>query len=191
VNACFAETFLIGESIINDMKTKSVNKFEAQLKYSLIPTAQARWVTHLDWNKSVIDYYSELIKFYYAAKLDITEKDYAMAVSNLLWPFTVLDFERTALGVLQGAKTSSGASSIKGEGTSSTSNVLSGALSGSSMGAMFGNAVKPPTSAIQTTGSGGLSGILSGPQSPIMSGGGGGWGAGIGAALGIAQAFIK
>jgi len=191
VNACFAEIFTTGESIINDIKTKSVTKFEAQLKYSLIPAAQARWTTHLDWNKSVIDYYSELIKFYYATKLDITEKDYSMAASNLLWPFTILDFERAALGVLQGAVSSSGSESIKGAGTSRASNAMSGALSGGSMGAMFGNAIKPPTSAIQTTGSGVFSAMPSGPQSPIMSGGGGGWGAGIGAALGIAQAFIK
>lgn len=191
VNACMAGTFSIGESIINDMKTKSVSKFEAQLKYSLIPAAQTRWATHLDWNKSVIDYYSELIKFYYTAKFDVTDKDYSMAASNRLWPFTVLDFERAALGVLQGAVSSSGSESIKGAGTSRTSNALSGALSGAAMGSMFGNAVKPPTSAIQTTGSGAFSSMPSGPQSPVMSSGGGGWGAGIGAALGVVSAFMK
>ena len=191
INSAMTESFAVGKSIINDIKDRAITKFKTQLKYSLIPAANVRWLTHLGWNKGVIDYYSEIMKFYYTSKIDTTEKNYAMATSNKLWPFTILDFERAALGALQGAKSSSGSETIKGAGTSQGTNALGGALSGAAMGAMLGSSIKPPTSAIQTTGSGVFSGMESGGQSPVMSGGGGGWGAGIGAALGIASSFIK
>lgn len=190
INSVMNKYFLTGKDVVDDAKTKAIAKFKGQLRYSLIPTAQARWATHLDWNKSVVTNYAEIMKLYYSSKMDTTEKNYSMAVSDTLWPFTVLDFERAALGVLQGAYSSSGKESIKGAGTSRGSNLLSGALSGSSMGGMMGTAIKPPTSAIQTTGSGAFSGMASGAQSPVMSGGGGGWGAGIGAALGMAASFF-
>jgi len=191
VNACFTETFLAGESIIDDIKTKSVTKFEAQLKYSLIPTVQTKWATHLNWNKGIIDSYQELINFYYATKLDMEEKDYSVAASNTLWPFTVLDFERAALGALQGAVSRSGAEAIKGGSTSRGRNALSGALTGAAFGAMISSAVKSPTSAEKTAKSGTSSDTSSNTKSTTDGGGSFNWGTAIGAAAGVAVSFLK
>ena len=137
LNAVMSSSFVVGKSLIEDTRTKMVAKFSADLKYRLIPVAQERWNTHLNWNKLVIGTYAEIMKFYYSAKTDVDEINYAMAAKNILWPFTVLDFERAAIGSLQGATSSK----QDVAGASTASRVLSGALTGAAMGAQVGAAV--------------------------------------------------
>ena len=135
MNAVLGSTFIIGKAVIEDARVKALAKFSAGLKYSLIPIAANRWSTHLEWNKAVIGVYSEILKFYFSAKTDIDEVNYSMAAKNTLWPFTVLDFERAALGALQGAINSK----TDVAGASTTAKVISGALSGGAMGVMIGS----------------------------------------------------
>lgn len=137
LNAVMSSSFVVGKSLIEDTRTKMVAKFSADLKYRLIPIAQERWSTHLNWNKLVIGTYAEIMKLYFSAKTDVDEINYAMAAKNTLWPFTVLDFERAAVGALQGATTSK----QDVAGASTASRVLSGALTGAAMGAQVGAAV--------------------------------------------------
>ena len=106
MNAVMSSSFVVGKSLIEDTRTKMVAKFSADLKYRLIPIAQERWNTHLNWNKLTVGTYAEIMKLYFSAKTDVDEINYAMAAKNTLWPFTVLDFERAAVGALQGATTS-------------------------------------------------------------------------------------
>ena len=152
-----------------------IEKFRAQLKYNLIPVAQARWSTHLEWNKGVVGVYAEIMKFYFAAKTDVDEINYAMAAKDVLWPFTILDFERAAIGALQGATNTK----TDVAGASTTARVLSGALTGAAMGAMIGSAVAPAVTA-------GSAEALAGAT---VTSGGAGWGALGGAALGAAAAY--
>lgn len=174
INAVMSSSYIIGKSIVEDARVKSLSKFSAGLKYNLISVASSRWSTHLEWNKSVVGMYSELMKFYFSAKTDIDEVNYTMAVKDRLWPFTVLDFERAALGALQGAINSK----TDVAGASTTAKVLSGALSGAAMGAMVGSAWNTaPVAATATT------------SATAGSMAGSGWGAGIGAGLGIAAAL--
>ena len=182
LNSVMSSSFVVGKSLIEDTRTKMVAKFSADLKYQLIPVAQSRWQTHLDWNKQVVSIYAEVMKLYFLAKTDIDEVNYAMAAKNILWPFTVLDFERAALGALQGATNSK----TDVAGASTASRVLSGALSGAAMGAMVGSqitgvaakgaAVPALATTTGTTAAGGLSYGFAGA------------GAGVGALLGIAAA---
>jgi len=137
LNAVMSSSFVVGKSLIEDTRTKMVAKFSADLKYRLIPVAQERWNTHLNWNKLVIGTYAEIMKLYFSAKTDVDEINYAMAAKNTLWPFTVLDFERAAVGALQGATTSK----QDVAGASTASRVLSGALTGAAMGATVGAAI--------------------------------------------------
>jgi hypothetical protein len=137
LNAVMSSSFVVGKSLIEDTRTKMVAKFSADLKYKLIPIAQERWSTHLNWNKLAIGTYAEIMKLYFSAKTDVDEINYAMAAKNTLWPFTVLDFERAAVGALQGATTSK----QDVAGASTASRVLSGALTGAAMGAQVGAAV--------------------------------------------------
>lgn len=178
INAVMSSTFVVGKSIIEDTRTKLLSKFSADLKYKLIPVAQERWQSHLNWNKVVIGTYAEIMKLYYSVKTDIDEINYAMAAKNLLWPFTVLDYERAALGALQGATNSK----QDVAGASTASRVISGALSGAAMGAMIGSQVGGTTTSIV----GGVANTV-----PTTYGGltGGAWGAAGGAILGAAAAL--
>ena len=176
LNSVMSSSFVVGKSLIEDTRTKMIAKFSADLKYQLIPVAQSRWQTHLDWNKQVVSIYAEVMKLYFSAKTDIDEVNYAMAAKNILWPFTVLDFERAALGALQGATNSK----TDVAGASTASRVLSGALSGAAMGAMVGGQITK-TAATQTVNAAGQTISTAGTTFA-------GYGAGVGALLGIAAA---
>lgn len=162
VNSVLASTYPIARAVVEDAKVKALTKFSAELKYRLISVAQDRWSTHLQWNQQVVTIYSEIMKFYYAAKHDVNEDNYAFDAKCVLWPFTVLEFERAALGALQGATNTR----TDAAGASTTSRVLSGALSGAAMGAMVGNTVKNSAGGTYA-----------------------GWGAVAGAAVGVAAAL--
>jgi len=174
INAVMSSSFVVGKAIVEDARVKSLSKFSAGSKFSLIPIASARWSTHPEWNKSVVGLYSEMLKFYFSAKTDIDEVNYSMAVKDRLWPFTVLDFERAAIAALQGAVNSK----TDVAGASTTAKVLSGALSGAAMGALVGSSFN--TAAIPA--SAGTAAVPAGMA-------GSGWGAAGGAALGIAAAL--
>jgi len=134
INSVQASTFVIARAIPADTKVKVLEKFRSELKYRLIPIATDRWKTHLEWNKGVIVTYAEIMKLYYASKMDITDFNYTMDVKDKLWPFTVLDYERACLGALQGAtKTTSDVA-----GASTASKALSGAVVGAGVGAYIG-----------------------------------------------------
>lgn len=138
INSVIASSYPIAKAILEEARTKSVAKYRADLRYRLIPVAQDRWNVHLQWNQQVVTIYSELMKFYYAAKHDVNEDNYSFAAKSRLWPFTVLEFERAALGALQGATNSR----VEAAGASTTSRMLSGALAGAAMGAMVGSTIK-------------------------------------------------
>jgi len=146
INSVLSSTYLVGKSLIEDTKTKLISKFSADLKYRLIPIAQERWSTHLNWNKNVVGVYAEIMKFYYSTVTDVNEQNYGMSVKSILWPFTVLDFERAGLGALQGATNSK----QDVAGASTASKVISGALSGAAMGAMVGGSVSGTVAAGST-----------------------------------------
>ncbi|MFA5037730.1 MAG: hypothetical protein WC479_11205 [Candidatus Izemoplasmatales bacterium] len=176
INSVISSTYATGKALLEDTRTKLVAKFSADLKYRLIPVAVDRWKAHLDWNKLVIGTYAEIMKLYYSVKTDVDEINYAMKAKDLLWPFTVLDFERAALGALQGATNSK----TDVAGASTMARVLSGALTGAAMGAMVGGQITQTAATTVPTAAG-----------PVTTAGTtyAGWGAGIGAALGVASAY--
>jgi len=180
VNSVMSSSFVVGKSLIEDSRTKLIAKFSADLKYRLIPVAQARWETHLNWNKLVIGTYAEIMKLYFSAKTDVDEINYSMAAKHRLWPFTVLDFERAALGALQGAISEK--SDVAG--ASRTAKVLSGAMSGAAMGAMVGGSVSGTVGSFGVTG-----GTAATSTSAATAGSYRGSGAIVGAGLGAAAAY--
>lgn len=134
IGAVMSSSFVVGKSVIEEARVKSLAKFDAELRYRLIPVAQDRWARHLDWNQNVIRMYAEIMKFYYSARHDVDEMNLQMAARNALWPFTVLEYERAAIGALQGATTTSKSSA----GSSDAQNVIGGALGGAATGALAG-----------------------------------------------------
>jgi len=156
LNAVLSSSYVVGRSVIEDGKAKSVAKFSADLKYRLIPVAQERWQLHLQWNQNVVSIYSEIMKLYYATKMDVDDVNYSMAAKDRLWPFTVLDFERAALGALQGATNSK----TDVAGASTAKRMIGGALSGAAMGAMIGGKTNPTYGAAIGAVVGGLAGAM-------------------------------
>jgi hypothetical protein len=157
INAVMTSSYIVGKSLIESAKVKTVEKFSAELKYRMIPIAQDRWAKHLAWNEGVIKNYIEVMKTFYVVKSDIDEQNYKMHARDVLWPFTVLDFEKANLGAMQGAVNTSGS-----EATGSTaSKALGGALSGAASGAMIGSAV-PGIGTAVGAGAGALVGGLAG-----------------------------
>lgn len=132
INSVMGSSFVLGRAAIEDARVKVLSRFSAELKYRMIPVVAQKWGTHLDWNKGVVANYAEMIKLYYSAKMDIDNTNYSMGAKNVLWPFTVLDFERAALGALQGATKTT--SEVAGE--SGAAKAISGALGGAAAGAM-------------------------------------------------------
>lgn len=134
INSVVSSSFVVGKALIESARVKSISKFSAELRYRLLIAASDRWKTHLEWNKHVVMSYIEVMKLYYATKLDIDDFNYSMAAKDVLWPFTVMEYERAALGALQGA----GTSTSDVAGSSKTARALSGALAGAAAGASFG-----------------------------------------------------
>lgn len=139
--SAFSGYFQEAENIVNDVKNLCVNKFEKQLKYSMLPVANSRWAIHLSWNKGVVDYYSSLMELFFAVKIDAEDRNLSMAAKNVLWPFTVLEYEKAGLGALQGAKTMIAKEGAAG--SSSAAKVVSGV-------AAFAGAVAEIKSSLQT-----------------------------------------
>jgi hypothetical protein len=140
INSVISSSFVVGKAMIEDTRVKSISKFSAGLKYQMIPIASERWKAHLEWNRGVVLSYAEVMKLYYSAKMDVTDLNYSMVAKHKLWPFTVLEYERAALGALQGATTTT----TEVAGASKAMKAIAGALSGAASGAMTGTAVGGP-----------------------------------------------
>ncbi len=134
INAVMSSTFVIGKALLEETRLKAVAKYSAGLQYALLPIAAQRWQAHLEWNKSVVAVYSEIMKLYFSAKMDVDSHNTEMLAKNRLWPFTVLDYERVAIAAMQGATKTTTDSA----GSSGASRAISGALGGAAMGAMAG-----------------------------------------------------
>ena len=105
INSVMSSSYVLGRAAIEDARVKSLSKFSAELKYRMIPVVTDRWRTHLDWNKTTVALYAEIMRTYYQVKTNVEEHSYHIKELDAKWPFTVLAYEGAALGVLQGAKT--------------------------------------------------------------------------------------
>lgn len=161
-NAVTTSTFVIAKANVEKARTLTMGNFNNNLRYTLLPDVQNLWNQKLNWKRSLIEQYARIMKLYYLNKLNVNKFNYGMSIENKLWPFIVLDWERSALGALQGARSST--SGFKKDGASDLESALGGALGGAGVGAQVGMAVGGPVGAA--------------------------WGAGIGAIFGIAASFF-
>lgn len=138
LGAVMSSSFITAKTNLEATRLKVLTKFSTEIKARLIPVAVDRWKTVLNWNKNIVTIYAELFKLYYATKLDTDNHNYTMFAKDTLWPFTVHEYERAALGALQGARTET---AVGGESGSTAQKVLGGALGGASLGASIGGPV--------------------------------------------------
>jgi len=136
MNAVLTSSYVVGRSLVEDTRLKTLAKFSAELKYRLISVAQERWQAHLQWNINVVNTYCQIMKLYYSTLIDVDEKNYSMASKDALWPFTVLEYERVAIAAMQGAINTQN----EVAGSSKAAKAIGGALAGAASGAMVGGA---------------------------------------------------
>lgn len=134
INSVLSSSFIVGKAMMETSRTKALSKYRSELDKAMIPIATQRWQAHLDWNKTVVMTYAEVMKLYFSAAMDLDNHNYGMVARDRLWPFEVLEYNRAALGALQGATKSSSS----GGGASTEQKVIGGALSGAAAGAMVG-----------------------------------------------------
>jgi len=89
--------------MIENARIKLLSKISLESKLGLVANVQIKVDASLNWAKKAITSYAEFMKAYYQFKPDIDDYNTINVTKDRLWPFTVLDFERAALGVLQGA----------------------------------------------------------------------------------------
>lgn len=135
INSVVSSSFVVSKAMLETARTKAISKYDSGLRYAMLPIAGSRWATHLDWNKSVIMTYAEIMKLYFSTAMDLDNHNYAMATKDTLWPFTVLEYQRAALGAMQGASNSK----QDVAGASTAQKAIGGALTGAAAGAMIGS----------------------------------------------------
>ena len=74
------------------------------------------------------------MKLYFTAAMDLDNHNMEVSTKNKLWPFTVLEYNRAALGALQGAMNTN----TDVGGASKTQKAIGGALAGAAGGYMVG-----------------------------------------------------
>jgi len=140
LDAVESSSFVIGKSLIEQNKIGKISKFESEVKYNLLPNVIDIYSYELSWQRDIINYYGSIIQTYYNVKLDIEKFNSEKIFNNLFWPLTVSEYERSALGVLTGA----GTSTTKTEQDERGNNILGGALSGAAVGTVLGAKTKTP-----------------------------------------------
>jgi hypothetical protein len=146
--------------LLEEARLKTLNKYSAELRYSMINVANDRWKTDLEWRKNKMNSYQEMVKLVLLSNIDYSNQKYMMKAKDALWPFTVMDHERVALGTMQGAKNSEVVFGEDGPGTGQK--VLGGIMTGAAVGAMLGPVGSLSGGAVAGLGAllGGVGGLL-------------------------------
>jgi hypothetical protein len=135
IDAIETSSFVIGKAIIEQTKIEKISKFDSEIRYNMFPSVLKTYTNRLNWNKNVISHYMQIIKSFYDIRLDVENFNYEKLFKDRLWPYDVMEYERSAIGVLTGA----GSSSTKTKQDDGENNILGSALSGASAGAMTGD----------------------------------------------------
>lgn len=134
INSVISSSFNVARSLLEDARVRELNEFDAELRVRMLPVAVQRFGMHLDWNHKVVMTYADMLKLYLSAAMDVDNHNYTMYAKDSLWPFTILEYNRAALGALQGAMNRN----TDVAGASQTQKAIGGALTGAAAGAMVG-----------------------------------------------------
>lgn len=134
INAVNSSSFVIGKALIAASRTKALASYSANLRTKMLPVAEDRFAKHLEWNRSVIDAYSQILKLYISAKMDVDSHNLEVDSRRSVWALSMWKYDMDALGVLQHAVN---------ERTDQHKNKVAGALGGALSGAAAGSMVMP------------------------------------------------
>jgi hypothetical protein len=148
MNAVMTSSFAIGGSLIESSKIKSVAKFDAEVRYKLIPIASEHWARHLGWNQGVVNMYMNIMTLAINTELSTETVNIESSLNQELWPFKVLGLEGANLGALQGATSGTSTSPGPSQVQKSIGGAATGAAAGAMIGASYGSAGGPWGAAI-------------------------------------------
>jgi hypothetical protein len=104
VNAVTSSTFVIGKAQLEVDRLKLLEEQSLQDRLASLDSLMETQAAFLNWQKNLISTYSFNMQALFSTKMfgDDVNTQYGMKKS--LWAFFVLDFERAALGALQGVR---------------------------------------------------------------------------------------
>lgn len=136
INAVMSTGFIREKAFLESQKIKIVSKFSSTLKIAAVSAAASRWSETLKWNMNTVEVYMKLNQLYWASRFDYIDAKAEISQKNLIWPLTVLDFQRSFVGTLQGAIPSPNSG-----GPSKATKAVGGVLAGAAAGAYIGSVV--------------------------------------------------
>lgn len=101
INAVGSSTFIIGKVQIERQRIKMLAAFSAEEKLSTLYLLSDATQVYLNYHKDVITTYAYNLKLYYTLKTITDARSYRFTVRDVLWSFTILDFERSALAAMR------------------------------------------------------------------------------------------
>lgn len=116
INAVMSSSFLIAEANMRSKKIYAMAKHLADLRIRFSELAQRRWEAHLDWNSRTTEVFLKVNELFFNLQTRYLQDKATIDTSNLLWPFTLLDHERSIVACMQGAMTSE-TKGLKGGGS--------------------------------------------------------------------------
>ena len=150
INAVNSSSFVIGKALMGVARTKALAKFSADIRTRLLPVAAERWTRHLEWNKSVVETYAQVLKFFFSARMDLDNHNLLILEKSATWALEMWEYDMKGLGSMQQAINSTSRSSQGGGAGKAIGGALSGASAGAMVGGPFGAAI------------GGLAGLVGG-----------------------------
>uniref|UniRef100_A0A6M3XMW0 Uncharacterized protein n=1 Tax=viral metagenome TaxID=1070528 RepID=A0A6M3XMW0_9ZZZZ len=100
INAVASSSFIIGCAKIESKRVKDYAAISLEVTANLIPTIFVKFTTELAWCKNIVADYAKIMKAYFSYRIDTDISGYTLRAEDVLWPFTVLDFDRRALNAL-------------------------------------------------------------------------------------------
>ena len=139
INYMLGGAFREGRDIIRAAGEKAIEKFRTTLKYKMLFIITEQWKMHLEWNKDVVSIYLEFYKLYTEQTMRKDEHNQQIRLKEALWPFKLLEYQRSALNVLMDSHHIAGRPQPAGpKEQKQWVKSLSGAVSGAIMGAQIG-----------------------------------------------------
>lgn len=134
INSVMSSTYLVGKAMMEVGRTKALARYDAETRYRVLPLVTERWKAHLDWNRMVVEMYSQILKFFIIVREDTDNHHLEINAKAVLWPFNALQYETAAIGAVSGATNTS----TKTAGGSEIQRAIGGAMTGAASGALVG-----------------------------------------------------
>lgn len=133
--AVSSSSFVIAQANIEKRRMIKVADLYSDAQINLLEVAEGAFAKDLNWNNDMVKQYASIMKDYFLSAVAALEAKYKFAAQKALWPFTVMEYERAALGALRRNLILAKQQEIRKRSTLSkvllvASNVATGAMAG-------------------------------------------------------------